>query len=142
MGKAWILFCPAEMRDVVNGKSSYNEKRKTLFDQPYLTCLLQKDGETIRFVKTYRPQHTTSYNLIERRNTLDEPLALGAPYIFGNNLKNLGLAIRTRTDAVWRVHWISPKVLSEVGKKDVVFLPPYESLPLLDTNSIQRVLGK
>jgi hypothetical protein len=45
--------------------------------------------------------------------------------------KPIGIAIKKVDDIDWRVYWLKKADIAEVKRNGVVYLPPYNSLPLI-----------
>ena len=58
-------------------------------------------------------------------------MTLGTLIIIKDINRPIGIAIKKTVDNDWRIYWLQDPDIKDLRKEGVVYLPPYEDLPLL-----------
>jgi hypothetical protein len=58
-------------------------------------------------------------------------MTLGTLIIIKDTKRPIGIAIKKKVDNYWRIYWLQDPDIKVLRKEGVVYLPPYEDLPLL-----------
>ncbi len=111
-------------------------KRKKFLSELITEVLVVQKNKDQKIVpmQHYRPEHTFGNRTHPRIVSFDNPLTLTALIIIKDMQKPIGIAIKKVDDIDWRVcgrYWLKKADIAEVKSNGVVYLPPYNSLPLI-----------
>jgi len=131
-----FLVCPAELASRMKAEKDLWNRREMLFNLDYRIVVVQdKDGQIIP------SQHylfkLNDYDVLTEvpyKVTFQAPLTIGTIFIIDVRKVPLGIAVKKKQDAQWRIYWLSKedfiKAKAEAEDTGVVFLPSYEKLPI------------
>jgi hypothetical protein len=127
-----FYVCPHELALEMKSKTNMGQKKEVLAHQDFrvIVVKIDKDGE-ISVVQHYRPEHTFSDRVHHRSVSYDDPLTLTALIIVDEISTTDGIAIKKLNDSDWRIYWLKDSDIKELKETGVVYLPPYDDLPLL-----------
>ncbi|MEE4604044.1 MAG: hypothetical protein V2J65_22375 [Desulfobacteraceae bacterium] len=127
-----FYVCPNELAQEMQSKTDIGQKKEVLVGIDYRVLVVQKNkDQKIVPMQHYRPEHTFGNRTHPRTVSFDNPLTLTALIIIKDMQKPIGIAIKKVDDIDWRVYWLKKADIAEVKSNGVVYLPPYNSLPLI-----------
>jgi hypothetical protein len=116
----------------MQSKTDIGQKKEVLVGIDYRVLVVQKNkDQKIVPMQHYRPEHTFGNRTHPRTVSFDNPLTLTALIIIKDMQKPIGIAIKKVDDIDWRGYWLKKADIAEVKRNGVVYLPPYNSLPLI-----------
>lgn len=127
-----FLVCPSEIAEKMKMEVDIAQRKELLWGLDYLVLAADKNpqNETIP-VQHYRPEHTFGNRIHSIEVSFDKPQAIGAQIIVTDINVPKGIAIKKLKDRFWRIYWLKDTDIDEIRKTNVVYLPPYNKLPLM-----------
>lgn len=127
-----FYVCPDELASAVRSKNDIGQKKEALVGLDYRVLAIHKDkNDKILPLQHYRPEHTFGNRIHPRVVSFDKPLTLTAVIIIDELKETIGIAVKRLGDIHWRVYWVKNADRREILKNGIVYLPPYDELPLI-----------
>lgn len=127
-----FYVCPDELAPEMKSKTDIGQKKEVLVGLDYRVLVIHKDKSgKILPLQHYRPEHTFGNRTHPRVVSFDKPLTLTALIIIDELKENIGIAVKRSRDIYWRVYWVKDVDKQEILKSGIIYLPPYEELPLV-----------
>lgn len=131
--KLRFLVCPHKFAKQIKSQKDLAAKREVLFnaDEYSLLVVERSPGGEVEPAQHYRPQHTFSDKVLPQKVSWEEPLHISTIVIVEES-PEIGIAIKIDGEK-WRVHWIATPEIEELKSTGMLFLPPYNELPILNS---------
>jgi len=127
-----FYVCPNELASEMKSKTDIGQKKEVLVGLDYRVLVIHKDkNDKIMPLQHYRPEHTFGNRTHPRIVSFDKPLTLTALIIIDSLKESIGIAVKRLGDIHWRIYWVNNSDRAEIRKSGVVYLPPYDNLPLI-----------
>ena len=127
-----FYVCPYELAAQVKPTTDMGQKKEALAYQDYRVLVVQRGNQgLISPVQHFRPEHTFGNSVHPRVVTYEKPLTLTALIIVDEINNSTGIAVKKLSDTNWRIYWLQDMDIKDLKKEGIVYLPPYEDLPLL-----------
>jgi len=135
--KLHFLVCPSEFTSKMKAENDFGQQREILFGSSYRIVVVEKisTGE-IKPVQHYVYRSDDVSKVIPEAVSFEKPFAVSTIIIVDNDKRQLGIAIKKKTDKFWKIYWAEEneiKPLATINDVGILFLPPYESLPIIKT---------
>ncbi len=127
-----FFACPHEAIEEMKLEKDIGQRRELLWRLKYSVLVVHKaSSNEILPVNHFRPEHTFGYRIHPIEATYEKPLTMGTLIIIKRISEPIGIGIKKLSDMDWRVYWLKKTDIAEVKRNGVVYLPPYNSLPLI-----------
>ena len=127
-----FFVCPDQYAAEMKTVSDIGQRREILVgsDLRVVVVHLNERNEVVP-VEHFRPEHTFTDRIHPLEVTYEKPMTLTTLIIIKKLQRPFGVAIKNLSDLNWRIYWLQDKDIKDLRKEGVVYLPPYEDLPLL-----------
>ena len=130
-----FFVCPNQYADEMKAVTDIGLRREILVgsDLRIVIVHLNQNNEIVP-VEHYRPEHTFTNRIHPLDVSFEKPMTLTTLIVIKKLQKSIGIAIKKFSDRDWRIYWLSDSDIRDLKREGVVYLPPYEDLPLLQNH--------
>lgn len=136
--KLYFSVCPAELSSDMKKEDDFGKQGEILAHSDYLVIAVGENSEgKITPLQHYKFKHDAflfEEKIKARFVSYEEPLNVSAIIITDKPKNSIGLIIKKMMDKYWRLYWIKDEEFnsaSETHGVKMIYLPPYETMPLL-----------
>lgn len=127
-----FLVCPYECSSEIRAQNDLGQQREILFRVEYDVLVVSRNNQNeISPINHYRAEHTFTDNILPEKVSWQKPLHISTLIIIDKPPETFGVAVKKKADSAWKVYWVGEEKLGEIQKTGIVFLPPYERLPVI-----------
>ena len=127
-----FFVCPNQYAAEMQTVTDIGQRREILVgsDLRVVVVHLNERNEVVP-VQHYRPEHTFGNRIHILKVSFGQPITLGTLIIIKDIKRPIGIAVKKKADNDWRIYWLQAPDIKDLREEGVVYLPPYEDLPLL-----------
>ena len=127
-----FFVCPDQYAAEMKTVSDIGQRREILVGSDLRVVVVHlNERNKVVPVEHFRPEHTFTDRIHPLEVTYEKPMTLTTLIIIKKLQRPLGVAIKNLSDLNWRIYWLQDMDIQDLRKEGVVYLPPYEDLPLL-----------
>ena len=127
-----FFVCPYQYVDKMKTVTDIGQRREVLTGSDLRVVVVHlNEGKEIVPVEHFRPEHTFTNRIHPLEVNYEKPMTLTTLIIIKKLQRPIGVAIKNLSDLNWRLYWLRESDIKDLRKEGVVYLPPYDDLPLL-----------
>ena len=127
-----FFVCPNQFATEMKTATDIGQRREILVGSDLRVVVVHLNKQNVVVpVQHYRPEHTFGNRIHLLKVSFDRPMTLGTLIIIKDIERPIGIAIKKKADNDWRIYWLQAPDIKALRNEGVVYLPPYEDLPLL-----------
>jgi hypothetical protein len=128
-----FFVCPNQYIDEMKTVKDIGQRREILVGLDLRVVIVHfNERNEIVPVEHFRPEHTFTNRIHPLEVTYKKPMMLTTLIIIKKLQRPIGVAIKDIGDSKWRIYWLQDADIKDLRKEGMVYLPPYEDLPLLE----------